>query len=121
MNTGYRKTALLVWTLSGDDAEIESVEHYAHAYLGAPSSKKPSPSEEKTFNRLIRWLELHPGDRSVALVTRVLTRAAIQWKNPEMWTRACKAAKVDQDLRLLSPSVILEDIKVLGLDTLGPL
>jgi hypothetical protein len=57
----------------------------------------------------------------VAPVTRVLTRAAIRWKSLEMWTRACTAAKLDQDLRLLSPSIILEDIKVFGLDTLGAL
>jgi hypothetical protein len=122
MYLGYRRAALLIWPLQDDtDSEIENVEHYAQTNLGTPSSAEPNPNEEEIFNRLIHWLEMHQGDRSVALVTRVLTRAAIHWKSIEMWTKACTTAKVDQDLRLLSPSIILEDIKVFRLDTLGAL
>lgn len=63
------------------------------------------------------WMEENAGDDEVDEVAEIITRAAVQWKDAEMWVDTLRAAQLDCRLaENLDAWIIAEDVSILGFD-----
>ena len=120
---GYHRTALLIWPPVHDfDVCIENAGIYARERLCTSNSQQPTTDEHKVVKRLIKWSAENQSLKSdqssmQGTVLASLCEAALRWKNPRLWTKACVAAGAYFNLKIISTQVILRDVQIFGLES----
>jgi hypothetical protein len=114
--TGYRRTALLIWPAKWDaEVVVWDYPEYAKKHLQGLKSKKPTRNEKEIVDELLNWLEENVGEDGVDDVAEIVTRAAVHWKDPDIWMDALKAARLDCSFgESLNASTITNDVGILG-------
>jgi hypothetical protein len=90
---------------------------YAKEHLQDVKSKKPTRNEQEIVDELIEWLGDNVGEDGLDDVAEIVTRAAVHWKDSDMWIDALKAARLDCSFGdNLDASTIANDVDILGFD-----
>lgn len=88
---------------------------YAREHLQGLESKKPTRNEREVIDELRDWLEENVGKDGVDDVVEIVTRAAVHWKDPDMWMDALRAARLECGFgEILDASTIANDVGILG-------
>jgi hypothetical protein len=88
---------------------------YAKEHLEGLESKKPTRNEREVIDELREWMEENVGEDGVDDVAEIVTRAAVHWKDPDMWMDALRAAHLDCSFgESLDALTIASDVGILG-------